>query len=294
VNSATGVTNTSSLAPLQITQGQFQPVATANVTLVANVPATPSATSSLSATVQVYDAEGNAHELDTNWAQVAGTPNAWTLTLTSPDEPGTTIGTAQVQFNTNGTIETLSAPTGSVAVNPPGTDNEASLALSPTFNSNSQTINLNLGTFGGSNGVTQFAGTSYSLSSITQDGSAPGAFTGISIASTGAVSANYNNGQSVTVAQVPVITFENPDALQRQNGQAFTATQDSGVAIAQSQNQNGAGTLVSSSVEGSNVDIATQLSNLIVAQNAYGANAKVISALESMLTAQLAAVDPIA
>ncbi len=287
VNSATGVTNTSTLAPLQITQGQFQPVATANVTLVANVPATPSATSSLSSTVQVYDSEGNAHELDTDWAQVAGTPNAWTLTLSSPDEPGTTIGSAQVQFGTNGTLETLSNPVGSVAVGAPGTDDEASLVLSPTFNGTSQNINLNLGTFGGSNGVTQFAGTNYNLSSITQDGSAPGAFTGISIASTGAVSANYNNGQSVTVAQVPVITFENPDALQRQNGQAFTATQDSGVAIAQSQNQNGAGTLVTSSVEGSNVDIATQLSNLIVAQNAYGANAKVITTANQMLQTTL-------
>jgi len=292
VNSATGVTNTSSLAPLQITQGQFQPVATQNVALVANVPATPSATSSLSSTVEVYDAEGSPHQLETNWAEVAGSTNTWTLTLTSPDnQPTTTIGSATVTFNTNGTIQALpngaGDTTGSVAVNPVGTDNEASLALTPTFNGTAQTINLNLGTIGGSNGVTQFAGTNYNLSSITQDGSAPGAFTGISIASTGAVSANYNNGQSVTVAQVPIITFENPNALQRQNGQAFTVTQKAGVAIAQSQNQNGAGTLVTSSVEGSNVDIASQLSALIVAQNAYGANAKVITTANQMLQTTL-------
>ncbi len=288
VNSSTGVTNTSTLAPLQITQGQFQPVATANVALVANVPATPGVGSDLSSTVQVYDPQGSAHELDTNWAQVTGSPNTWTLTLSSPDNTGgATIGTAQVTFNTNGTIESLSNATGNVAVNPAGTQNEASLALTPSFNGNAQTINLNLGTIGGSNGVTQFAGTNYNLSSITQDGAAPGAFTGISIASTGAVSANYNNGQSVTVAQVPIITFENPDALQRQNGQAFTSTLASGVAIAQSQNQNGAGTLVTGSVEGSNVDIASQLSNLIVAQNAYGANAKVITTADQMLQTTL-------
>jgi flagellar hook protein FlgE len=277
---------------LQITQGQFQPVATQNVALVANVPATPSATSSLSSTVEVYDAEGSPHQLETNWAEVAGSTNTWTLTLTSPDnQPTTTIGSATVTFNTNGTIQALpngaGDTTGSVAVNPVGTDNEASLALTPTFNGTAQTINLNLGTIGGSNGVTQFAGTNYNLSSITQDGSAPGAFTGISIASTGAVSANYNNGQSVTVAQVPIITFENPNALQRQNGQAFTVTQKAGVAIAQSQNQNGAGTLVTSSVEGSNVDIASQLSALIVAQNAYGANAKVITTANQMLQTTL-------
>jgi flagellar hook protein FlgE len=288
VNPTTGITNTSSTGPLQITQGQFQPVGTSQVSLVANVPATPSQTSTLSSTVQVYDTAGSAHELDTSWAQVAGTPNTWTLTLSSPDNGGgATIGTAQVNFNPNGTIAGLSNTTGAIAVNPPGGTNTASLALTPTFNGTAQTINLDLGTFGGSNGVTQFAGTDYSLSSITQNGSAPGAFTGISIASTGAVSANYNNGQSVTVAQVPVITFENADALQRQNGQAFTATNDSGVAITQSQNQNGAGTLVTSSVEGSNVDIATQLSNLIVAQNAYGANAKVITTANQMLQTTL-------
>jgi flagellar hook protein FlgE len=288
VDPTTGVTNTSTTAPLRVTQGQFQPVGTSEVSLVANVPATPSPTSTLSSTVQVYDTAGSQHELDTSWAQVPGITNAWTLTLGSPDNtPTSTIGTAQVDFNANGTIASLSNTTGSLAVNAPGSADTASLTMTPTFNGTPQAISLNLGTFGGSDGVTQFAGTDYSLSSITQNGAAPGAFTGISIASTGEVSANYNNGQSVTVAQVPVITFENPDALQRQNGQAFTATNDSGVALTQSQNQNGAGTLVTGSVEGSNVDIATQLSALIVAQNAYGANAKVITTANQMLQTTL-------
>jgi len=91
----------------------------------------------------------------------------------------------------------------------------------------------------------------------------------------------------VQIAEVPIITFENPDALQRQNGQSFTTTTDSGVAISQTQNQNGAGSLVTGSVEASNVDIATQLSNLIVAQQAYGANAKVIATANQMLQTTL-------
>jgi len=159
--------------------------------------------------------------------------------------------------------------------------------LTPTFNGNTQSVNLNLGTFNTASGVTQFAGTDYDLQSITQDGSAPGAFTGISTTDTGAVNANYNNGRSVQIAQVPIVTFEAPDALQRQNGQAFTATSTSGVPITQSENQNGAGTLVTGSVESSNVDIATELSQLIVAQQAYGANAKVISTANQMLQTTL-------
>jgi flagellar hook protein FlgE len=85
------------------------------------------------------------------------------------------------------------------------------------------------------------------------------------------------------VAQVPVITFANPDALQRQNGQAFTATTESGNPIAQSQDTNGAGSLVTGSVESSNVDIATEFSKLIVAQEAYSANAKMITTGDTML-----------
>jgi flagellar hook protein FlgE len=284
VNPTTGQLNTSTMVPIQVNQTQFAPVGTSTVSLLANVPSTPSATSDLTSTVQIYDATGSAHQLTTTWAQT-GT-NAWTLTLSSPDNtPAATIGSVNVTFNSNGTLATLTGATGSVAV--AGSAADAAVTLTPTFNGTAQPITLNLGTFNQSGGVTQYAGTDYDLQSITQDGAAPGSFTGISTTNTGVINANYDNGRSVEIAQVPVITFENPDALQRQNGQAFTATSQSGVAISQTQNENGAGTLVIGSVEASNVDIATELSQLIVAQQAYGANAKVISTANQMLQTTL-------
>ena len=288
VNPTTGQVSSSTLAPISVTQTQFQPVATSSVSLLANVPATPGNTSNLSSQVSVYDATGTSHQLTTAWTQVSA--NNWTLSLSSPDDQtGPTTGTVNVTFGPNGTLQSIGSASGNVAVNGAGSGagGLASVTLTPTFNGTAQPISLSLGSFGGSNGVTQFAGTNYSLYSINQNGSAPGSFTGISTSDTGAVTANYNNGQSVTVAQVPVITFADPNALQRQNGQAFTSTVQSGVAIAQEQNQNGAGTLVSGSIEQSNVDIATQLSALIVAQEAYGANAKVISTANQMLTTTL-------
>ena len=63
--------------------------------------------------------------------------------------------------------------------------------------------------------MTQFAGTTYTQGSLSQDGVAPGAFTGISITTAGDVVANYNNGEAETVAQVPITTFAAPDALRR-------------------------------------------------------------------------------
>jgi flagellar hook protein FlgE len=101
--------------------------------------------------------------------------------------------------------------------------------------------------------------------------------------SSGLVVVNYNNGQSRTVAQVPLATFAAPDSLQRQDGASFTATQDSGPALIQSAGSDGAGTLVANSVEQSNVDIATQFSDLIVAQQAYSANAKMVTTMAQML-----------
>jgi len=288
VNPQTGVANQSSLAPIQITQTQFNPVQTANINLSANLPATPAANTPVSSQITVYDALGNAHTLTLAWTQNAS--NDWTVTITSPDSQTPTIGTAEVQFGaaspngTNaGTIGAFGALTGTISATGYAANTPASLTLTTDFGDGPQNINLNMGDFGEANGVTQFAGTTYAQGSLTQDGVAPGAFTGISITTAGDVVANYNNGETQTVAQVPITTFSAPDALQRQNGQAFTATTNSGNAITQAEGTNGAGSLIVGSVESSNVDIATQFSDLIVAQQAYGANAKVVTTADQLL-----------
>ncbi len=191
-----------------------------------------------------------------------------------------------MQFGTNGvpvgTIGSFSGTTGLTA-SPPGANAPASLSFTANFGSGPQTVTLGMGHYGQADGVTQFAGSAYNVSKLSQDGIPAGSFTGITTTSAGSVVANYDNGQSQVVAQVPVVTFADPDALQRQNGQAFTATLQSGAPVAQSQGQNGAGSLVTSSVESSNVDIASEFSKLIVAQEAYGANAKMITTADTML-----------
>ena len=286
VNQTTGAANTSQLVPIQVAQTQYGPVATSNVALVANVPATPTASSNLTSETSIYDGAGVAHQLQTTWSQ--NSPDNWTLTLSSPDNIAggtTTIGSVGVSFNANGTLASLSGGTGALAVTGSATGGE--VQISPNFGSSVQPVTLDLGAFNQAGGVTQFAGTDYQLTSATQNGAAPGSFTNISANADGNIVANYNNGRTVTIAQVPLVTFANADDLQRQNGQAFTATQNSGVAQVQHLNTNGAGGLVVGSTESSNVDIASQLSQLIVAQQAYGANAKVITSANELLTTTL-------
>ena len=294
VNAQTGAVNQNALAPIQVTQTAFNPVATSNIDLSANLPATPTAgtatpSSPLSSQVNVYDALGTLHSIDLNWAQSAN--GNWTVSVVSPDDVSNpAIGTANVLFGSasgnpvsEGTVGQIGGTTGNVSTAGYGSGQPATLTFTSDFGSGPQTITLNLGTYGASNGVTHYAGTDYSLRGLTQDGIPPGAFSSLTMQTNGEVVVNYDNGQSRTIAQVPIITFNNPDALQSQNGEAFTATQDSGDPLAEAAGNNGAGSLVTQSVEGSNVDIATEFSKLIVAQQAYSANAKMITSANQML-----------
>ncbi len=286
VNTVTGAVNTSRLVPIQVTQTQYAPVSTSNVALIANVPATPAAGSNLSSDTQIYDPAGTGHQLQTTWAQIS--PNNWTVTFASPDNIAggtTTIGSADVAFNPNGTLASISGAAGAVSATSTATN--GSLQISPDFGNGAQPITINFGNFNQASGVTQFAGTNYTLTSADQNGAAPGSFTGIAATADGNIVANYDNGHNIIIAQVPLITFADANNLQRQDGEAYTATQNSGAARVDALNTNGAGSLVVGSTEGSNVDIASQLSQLIVAQQAYGANAKVITTASELLTTTL-------
>ena len=312
--------NTNALGPIVISQAPSPPVATSNVAVTANLGSTPPAgETSYSSTVQIYDAGGNEQNLKLNWSQVtangpvsstnvvsASNPilsNEWALTVSTDGATPQTSGQMLVTFGSSGTAGTITSigaatntpatPTPAPAI-PPGiaatvptaqtAGDAATVTLPLNFGLGTQNVALNLGQFGTTSGITQFAGTSYAQSSApTQNGLPQGTYTGVTVQSGGNVVINYSNGATQTVAQVPLATFADPDALQSQSGQAFTATTASGAANIGAPGTGAAGTLVASSVEGSNVDIATQFTQMIVAQQAYTANSKVITTANSML-----------
>lgn len=294
VDPTTGQVDMNQLSPIQVSQTSANPVATSTVDLSANLPATPSSgtatsTDPLSSQITVFDALGTSHVVNLNWVQ--NSTDDWTVSITAPDDTtGGQLGSADVQFGTasgnpvaEGTIGQISSPSGTVSTSGFSTGSAATLNFTANFGEGNQTITLNLGTYGQTNGVTQDAGTSYSLRGLTQNGVPPGAYSGVTMQTNGDVVVNYDNGQSRTIAQVPVVTFNDPDALQAQNGEAFTATTNSGTPLAEAAGNNGAGTLVTGSVESSNVDIATEFSQLIVDQQAYSANAKVVTTADQLL-----------
>jgi flagellar hook protein FlgE len=303
VDPLTGTANQNTLAPIQVTQTVYNPVATSTVTLAANLPATPAvdtATTPISSNIDVYDALGTVHTVTLNWTlnqATAGPPavpaNNWTVNISIPDDQAGFAGSADVTFGggpnnlSPGTVAVVDNGTGGVTpstYNPTNTGAQPSyLQFSANFGSGAQPIQLNLGTYGQADGVTQYAGTEYNLRGLTQNGVPPGSYSSVTTQANGDIVVNYDNGQSRTIAQVPLITFNNPDQLQRQDGQAFTATIDSGTPLAEQASTNGAGNLVTESVESSNVDIATEFSKLIVAQRAYSANTKMVTTADDML-----------
>jgi flagellar hook protein FlgE len=293
VDPATGAANQNNLAPIQVSQTVFSPVATTQVSLSADVPATPTAgtataTNPITSSIEVFDALGTMHTINLNWVQNA--QDDWTVSIDAADATVPNLGSATVRFgaasgNTvpEGTIGDIVLPTGTVTSSGFSAGGLANLSFTAQFGGVSQTIELDMGNYGQTGGVSQFAGTSYNRRSLTQNGVPPGSFGGVTMQSNGNVVVNYDNGQTRTIPQVPLVAFNNPDVLQRQNGQAFTATPDSGTPLAEQAGVNGAGTLVTSSIEGSNVDIASEFTKLIVAQRAYSANTKVVTTADDLL-----------
>lgn len=287
-----GTVNTSTLAPIQISEGATPPIATRNVTIAAalpTTPATPTSTTPVSTQVDVYDALGNMQQLSLNWTQGTAA-NSWNLNVTSPNATANPIASATMVFGptgvdtaaASGTLSTLTTSTANANATANTDGSQATLTIPADFGSGAQQIKLNFGTYGGTAGLTQYAGTSLNLQGATQDGSPPGNFSNLSIDTQGNITVNYSNGFSKSVAQIPIATFDAPDALQNQSGQLYTASQGSGAATVNAVGSNGS-SLVTGSIESSNVDIATQFTNLITAQQAYTANSKVITTAQQLL-----------
>jgi len=132
------------------------------------------------------------------------------------------------------------------------------------------------------------ATTSYSDSSATynmlQDGYAPGTLVDVSIDENGVLSGTYTNGQTVDLYTFALADFTNLQGLTFEGSNLYSATTESGQAIIGTAGSAGFGTTVANALEQSNVDTATELTNLIILQAAYQADSKVITTADTLLS----------
>ncbi len=256
--------------------------ATSNVTLDANLPADSTAAETM--TVPVYDSEGIEHDLTLTFTPSSGSTNTWTVSASFPDAGSSTAtiasGDDTVTFNSDGTLDAADTTFNAADALQINWDSSVSGGTSP------QNVTFNLGSDGTTSGLSQL-GSDFTVSNITQDGVASGTFSSVSIASDGVVSANFSNGLSEAIAIVPIATFEDSDGLTPISGNTYLQSANSGQPLLEQAGTGAAGQIDSSSLENSTVDIATEFSQLIIAQNAYSANSKVLTTADQMMQSLL-------
>jgi flagellar hook protein FlgE len=132
----------------------------------------------------------------------------------------------------------------------------------------------------GSGGMTQYAASqgTVDVTLLDQDGYASGSLSSIGVSDGGRITATYSNGQQLDVAEVPLYKFNADQALKRLDGSAFAETRESGTALQMSETN-----ITGGALEASNTDIAEEFSKMIVTQQAYSANSKIISTADSMM-----------
>jgi len=230
----------------------------------------------------IFDSQGGTRQLTLGFVKDGTAPDQWQAEVfvqpaTDTDEttqPNGLIASGTVTFNSNGTLASTTLPS------------SLSIAWNPSLGLQNSTIALNLGTPGDTNGLTQFDTPSQQISSNV-NGTIFGAFTGVTISSAGIVTAQFANGQTKNLYQVPLAVFNDPDALSNQTGDAYGLTPQAGQVSLLQPNTGAAGKITPDTLEASTVDLGTQFTNMIIAQQAYTAAGKIVTTADQMLDVTL-------
>lgn len=189
----------------------------------------------------------------------------------------------------NGVLDTMVSGDPALIVTNAGA---ATASFSTDFGAGAQAITVNLGEFGGgfdvdaTSNLTQYASQTSDITNfdINQNGLRGGQFTDVTFDEDGQIIYNYTNSRSQVGGQLLLANFAEPDRLDRVDGTAFLETRASGEVVFGTPNADGMGSIVASALEQSNVDVAEQMTRLIVAQQAYSMNGQVLTASDQMMS----------
>ncbi len=276
-----GVINTSSpIGNITVPTNALQaPTATTQFTLTGNLESDAvvgTADATFAAPIQVVDSLGTTHTLTVTFTKTAA--NAWNYTVDIPgqDLSAGTAGTPSqlvngtISFDSNGNM-TSPAPPGQIAVPITGLADNAS----------DMSINWNLYDTNGNPTFTQFAQTS-ALSGSSQDGTAAAQVTQVSLSNGGSIFVHYSDGSQQVIGQLALASISNPESLVSVGDSNFEVGADTATPVVGMPGSGNRGTIEGGALESSTVDIATEFTNLIVYQNAYDANSKVISTMDQL------------
>ena len=210
---------------------------------------------------------------------LAGSSTNSTTTVTVPSTTGLSFGAAVTGpgIPAGDTIASIiNATSFTLATAATATAAGVTLTAANLSGAAAQTISFNFAA------STQF-GTPFGVNSLTQNGFTSGQMTGFSTAADGTVTGRYSNGQTKTLGQVVLANFSNPQGLENLGNNQWAQTSASGNALVGAPGSASLGVLQTSATEDSNVDLTTQLVNLITAQRTYQANAQTIKTEDQIL-----------
>jgi flagellar hook protein FlgE len=254
------------------------PTATTSIQTKTNLDNSAAVGATFTTSVQIYDSLGKPHIATILYTKTAASSWSYEATVPSTEATGTagtTAGTIRIGATGTVTFNGLGAMTVPAA--------DVTLAGPTTWTNgatpNAITWDLYDGTTASLTGYSAVSATS----SITQNGAAPGMIDNIAISADGSIVATLAAGQTVTVGQLALSSFNNPKGLVKSGSSKYGESAASGIANVGVAGTGGRGTLIGSALEQSNVDIAQEFTQMILAQRGYQANSKTITVSDELL-----------
>ena len=252
------IATTGAIGDIRLPMGTIlPPKPTTSATVSGNLPGDTTSTAPVTTDITTYDAAGNAVTLTAGFTKGAG--EQWDVTLTLGEGATAVTTTTSVTFTDGRLTNPAAGADGRHVLAGPGGLEVDVTALSA------------------------FAG-SKSVALVAQDGAGQGQLQAFTISPDGTLVGVFSNGMKQPLAQVALAAFNNPPGLEKAGGSNYRTTVNSGVPLVGVAGAAGRGTLSSGMLEMSNVDLAQEFTNLIVAQRGFQANSRIISASDEVLT----------
>ncbi len=260
----------SAIGDVQLRLGDKAPAqATSEITLSGNIDSSSAIGTTHAMSIIVYDSTGAPHNLQVTFTKTA--LNTWDWTPSCTDAAITPAGSGTVTFSNTGSLASFTYPGGA-----------SNITLTPSSGAGPFDVTVNPGTINGIDGLASFANPSNAVIS-NQNGYQAGSLQSISVDTKGVVSGYFTNGVTRSLAQIALAQFTNPSGLLRSGDNTFVESANSGGPVVGFAGGTISSTITPGALEGSNVDISAEFTNMIVAQRGFQANARVISTSDDML-----------
>ena len=269
------VNTNSSVGTLKIPVGEtIAPITTSTISIGGNLPSDTATGGTVNVSIDLNNSLGASVPLRMQFTKVADSAGSINWTVTSYDSANNVVaGPSNVRFDTAGALTTGNITLTQAELN-------AIAGTSGTWGAGGVAMD-----FGAPTDADRLTGsaTLNSVAALSQNGSTIGSLVSFSVGQDGLISGVFSNGRTQALGQMALANFADPSGLLKNGSSLFTTSANSGLPQIGVAGIGGRGTLTGGTLEGSNVDLGQEFTNMIVAQRGFEANAKVITTSDELL-----------